>query len=91
VTQDVGPLWSLFVLNPYILEWDMARLVLENKYKGHVFQCDCTMGCTTLRYEIAHHPFWLSLLDTKGRFTSRGRANSLCKRLEILLCDWSNG
>jgi hypothetical protein len=28
---------------------------------------------------------------SKGRFTPRGRANSLCKRLEILTCDWSKG
>jgi hypothetical protein len=26
-----------------------------------------------------------------GRFTPRGRANLLCKRLEILTCDWSKG
>jgi hypothetical protein len=29
--------------------------------------------------------------DVKGRFTPRGRANLLCKRLEILTCDWSKG
>jgi hypothetical protein len=28
---------------------------------------------------------------SKGRFTPRGRGNSLCKRLEILTCDWSKG
>jgi hypothetical protein len=28
---------------------------------------------------------------SKGRLTPRGRANSLCKRLVILTCDWSKG
>jgi hypothetical protein len=29
--------------------------------------------------------------ETEGRFTPRGRANLLCKRLEILTCDWPKG
>jgi hypothetical protein len=28
---------------------------------------------------------------TEGRFTPRGRATLLCKRLEILTCDWPKG
>jgi hypothetical protein len=32
-----------------------------------------------------------SLVSNEGRFTPRGRANSLCKRLEILICDWPRG
>lgn len=28
---------------------------------------------------------------TKGHFTPRGRANSLCKRLMIFTCDWLKG
>jgi hypothetical protein len=33
----------------------------------------------------------MGLFGTKGRFTPRSRANSLCKRLETLTCDWPKG
>jgi len=33
----------------------------------------------------------LFLHNNKARFTPRGRANSLCKRLEIFTCDWPKG
>jgi hypothetical protein len=32
-----------------------------------------------------------NFLGTKGRFKPRGRAKLLCKRLEILTCDWPKG
>jgi hypothetical protein len=39
-------------------------------------------------YKYAFEQFWI---DLEGHFTPRGRANSLCERLEILTCDWPKG
>jgi hypothetical protein len=48
--------------------------------------------------KIAHVITWTIMIilpkdemEAKGRFTLRGRANSLCKRLEILTRDWPKG
>jgi hypothetical protein len=41
-------------------------------------------GYTTIEDDMIHE----TKFYYKGRFTPRGRANSMCKRLEILTCDW---
>jgi CHASE3 domain sensor protein len=70
---------------------NLKRIVVDTKQEIHT---------SSKRHEIEEIGAYTSvmwslllghLISSQGRFTPRGQANSLCKRLEILTCDWPKG
>ena len=73
--------WKIFHVNLDVLP--MITIVVSNfeqvKSYGLVY---CVLYSVPLR---------MPLPRTKGCFTTKGRANSLCKRPKILTYDWTKG
>jgi hypothetical protein len=81
-----GPLWGSSESMDNLLHW-MGVGVISSTIK-----VASTHGFLVLGdwYKVwVYYDLWVQ--RSKGRFTPRGRVNSMCKRLEILTRDWSKG